>query len=312
MRAELLAPHPNHHVSPRRYEWCSRGRMSIKRLLAHLIGVPPRAHAVRPGTRCPRCAAEAGRLSLLTSTSAYLVCEACRHRWQHARRQGAAVLALTVAAFSTLTMSPAARTGSAASDAMARFLETPMGAHSYAASRRLEATGKGQHAWLDAHTDFSPATGLRYEVVAEGGSGYIRSRVLRALLEEERRLIARGATDAVAVSPENYRFTAAGVSGDDLVQVTLEPRRKDRSLIDGRMFLRPADGELVRIEGRLSKNPSFWTTRVDVVRSYRRINEVLVPVSLESIAQVRLVGRSTLRMTYQYSLVDGQPVRTGE
>jgi hypothetical protein len=32
------------------------------------------------------------------------------------------------------------------------------------------------------------------------------------------------------------------------------------------------------------------------------------PVTLESNAQMRLFGRSTLRMTYAYSEVDGRPV----
>jgi hypothetical protein len=35
---------------------------------------------------------------------------------------------------------------------------------------------------------------------------------------------------------------------------------------------------------------------------------VLMPVSLETTAQLRLLGASELRMTYQYSRVDEQPV----
>ncbi|MNC87494.1 hypothetical protein D3C83_32230 [compost metagenome] len=64
----------------------------------------------------------------------------------------------------------------------------------------------------------------------------------------------------------------------------------------------------MRIEGRLAKNPSFWMKRVDVVRSYARINGVLVPTVLESAAQMRFFGRSSLRMTYHYSEVDRAPV----
>ena len=89
--------------------------------------------------------------------------------------------------------------------------------------------------------------------------------------------------------------------------VAMQPLRKDRGLIAGRMFL-TAEGELRRIEGRLARNPSFWTTRVQVVRSYRRINGVLMPVSLDTSAHLRLLGASTLRMTYRYSHVDHRPV----
>jgi hypothetical protein len=43
-------------------------------------------------------------------------------------------------------------------------------------------------------------------------------------------------------------------------------------------------------------NPSQWIRRVAVVRSYRRINGALVPMSLESTAHLRLLGRSMLLM----------------
>lgn len=188
--------------------------------------------------------------------------------------------------------------------AMQKFLAQPTLPHSYRATRRLEAEGSGQRGWLDVRTDFTPAGGLNYEVTAEGGSRYVRARVLRTLLEEERRLIARGDSSRVAISSDNYTFTDDGIDENGLARVTLRPLRKERPLIRGRMFLTPGDGELVRVEGRLARNPSLWISRVDVVRSYRRINGALVPVSLESTAQLRLLGRSTLLMIYRYSEID--------
>ena len=194
-----------------------------------------------------------------------------------------------------------------AAEAMQRFLERTTKAHQYTASRRLEASGTGRHGWLDVQTEFSIDSGLSYEVTAEGGSGYIRSRVLRALLEEEQNLIARGRVTAVALSADNYQFTPEGVDDDGLAIVGMQPRRKDRSLIAGKMFV-TSDGSLVRIEGRLAKSPSFWVTRVNVVRSYRPINGVVMPVSLETTANLRLFGSSALRMTYRYAQVDDRPV----
>ena len=156
-------------------------------------------------------------------------------------------------------------------------------------------------------TDFSLASGLRYEVTAEGGSGYIRERVLRSLLEEEKKLIARGRTAGAAISKDNYAFTAEGINEERLAAVGIRPLRKERSLILGRMFL-TMDGVLRRVEGRLAKNPFFWVTRANVVRMYQRFNDVLMPVSLDTTAQLRLLGSSTLRMTYRYSQIDERPV----
>jgi len=192
--------------------------------------------------------------------------------------------------------------------AIDKFLAHSRTSHSYAGTRRLEASGSGQRGWLDARTDFTPEAGFQYVVTAEGGSGYIRSRVLRSLLEEERRLIAEGNSTHVSLSAANYRFGDESLAVEGLSRVAMTPRRKERALIAGHLFLRPDTGELVRVEGRLAKNPSFWVTRVEIVRSYERINDALMPVLLESTAQLRFLGRSALRMTYEYSAIDDQPI----
>ena len=194
-----------------------------------------------------------------------------------------------------------------AAAAMQHFLARPTMAHQYSASRRLEASGCGRQGWLDVQTEFTASSGLFYQVKAEGGSGYIRSRVLRSLLDEEQDLIARNRSATVALSAENYQFTPEGLNDEGLVIVQMQPLRKERPLIAGRMFL-TVDGDLVRVEGWLAKNPSFWVTRVNVVRSYRRINGVLMPVSLDTTAQLRLFGSSALRMTYRYARIDERAV----
>ena len=72
--------------------------------------------------------------------------------------------------------------------------------------------------------------------------------------------------------------------------------------------MQPGDGELTRIEGKLSKTPSFWTRRVDVIRKYERKAGVRVPISIESVAHVLIAGRSTFKMTYEYQTINGQHV----
>ena len=220
------------------------------------------------------------------------------------------LVALTVNAVSQTLSSapaPAAATDPRATAAMQSFLDRPTTAHQYSATRRLEASGSGHQAWLDVQTDFTVAAGLAYQVTAEGGSGYIRSRVLRSLLDEEQQLIARNGGATAAISAANYQLTPEGFTEEGLAVVAMRPLRKDRSLIAGKMFLSEA-GDLVRVEGRLAKNPSFWVTRVNLIRSYRRINGVTMPVSLETTAQLRLLGSSALKMTYRYAQVDERTV----
>jgi hypothetical protein len=232
------------------------------------------------------------------------------HSLPDAHRQIRLVLiALLVAAF-TLQGTAADVVNEDAAAAMHNFLERPAVTHRYRAERRLEASGSGQRGWLDVQTQFTVASGMKYEVTAEGGSGYIRSRVLRSMLDEEQEMLARGTAPSVAISAANYRFAPESLNEDGLAVVGMRPLRKDRNLIAGRVLL-TMDGDLLRIEGRLVKNPSFWVTRVELIKTYRRISGVLMPVSLETTAQLRLLGSSALRMTYHYSQIDERPVEAG-
>jgi hypothetical protein len=162
-------------------------------------------------------------------------------------------------------------------------------------------------AWMDVWTE-ADGSGFRYEIVASGGSDYVRRRVFMPALEAEGRMW--GVANHAAISPENYVFEDRGAEPTGLAWIALTPRRKDVLLVDGSIFLRPADGDLVRIEGSLSKTPSFWTRRVEIVRRYERIAGIRVPVEFQSVASVRIAGRSTFTMTYQYESVNGQHVGT--
>jgi hypothetical protein len=144
--------------------------------------------------------------------------------------------------------------------------------------------------------------------VAQGGSEYIRKHVFVAMLNAERKVWPDDDADASAFTADNYVFEDRGTQPDGLASILLKPRRKDTLLVDGSLFLRPDDAELIRIEGRLAKPPSFWTRRVDIVRCFQRLAGVRMPVTIDSVANVRIAGRSTFRMTYDYEMVNGQHV----
>jgi hypothetical protein len=181
--------------------------------------------------------------------------------------------------------------------------------HQYRALRRMHAQSErfDHEGWMDAWTEFDSG-GFRYQIVAERGSDTIRNKVLRALLKREQEMIAKGDFGRGELTPENYQF-GEETSDSDGRYVAITPKRKDVMLIDGRMVLSP-EGELLRVEGRLAKNPSFWTSQVQVIRHYARLDGVRVPIATESIAKVKLAGRSRLQVKYEYESVNGRPVRT--
>jgi hypothetical protein len=183
----------------------------------------------------------------------------------------------------------------------------------FRALRHLDARNEhfDKSAWMDVWTE-GTASGFTYEVVAEEGSDYIRSHIFREALETERRMWRSGEPDRAGVTPANYVFAEAVEQRDGLTSLSLKPRRHELLLVEGAMFLNPDDGELVRIEGRLSKTPSFWTKRVEIVRRYQRIAGVRMPVALESVAELRMAGNGIFRMTYEYESINGQTVGAPE
>ena len=187
-----------------------------------------------------------------------------------------------------------------------QFLARSGEPRAFKAVRRMDAENRGRRGWLEALTEYSAAEGFRYRITSEGGSEELRTRVLKAVLDGEHEASRVSEIERSALAPSNYRFAANGVDADGLAKVLLTPLRKEPALISGTMFLRPGDGTLVRVQGRLAKSPSFWVQDVEVVRTYKRFDGVVVPVAFQSKAQVRFLGEATLRVTYVYSEINGR------
>jgi hypothetical protein len=182
----------------------------------------------------------------------------------------------------------------------------------YRALRHLEAHNVhfGASATMDAWTEFDDTHGLRFQIVAESGNSYIRNHVLRAALESEQKMWSEREPQRASLTLDNYTFHDGGQADAGLAALGIKPRRKDVLLIDGSIYIHSEDGELARIEGHLSKSPSMWTRRVEIVTRYERLAGVRVPVSIESVAHILIAGRSTFKMTYEYESINGEHIGT--
>lgn len=182
----------------------------------------------------------------------------------------------------------------------------------YRALRRMHARSEkfGHEGWLDAWTQLDGRT-FTYQIVSERGSEYVRRKVLREMLERERQMIESGQAARGDLTSSNYEFTETGSAAGGERHVLLKPRRKDTMLVHGRMVLSEDGRDLLRVEGRLAKNPSFWTSLVNIVRRYARLGGVRVPVSIETTARIKLAGTSHLRVDYEYESINGRPVPPG-
>ena len=176
------------------------------------------------------------------------------------------------------------------------------------AFRELRAgTLNGKHqGWMDVETTVDPTGEFQWKVIGEGGSERTRIKVLREMMKAESEAAHRSPA-ATALTPANYTFHRRPRSGTGRIEIGLEPRRQDPRLIVGTLTVTD-DGTPVRLEGRLAKSPSFWVKSVAVVKRYELIQGVSLPTSVESIADVKLVGQSSFSMRYRYHEVNGQAV----
>jgi hypothetical protein len=179
----------------------------------------------------------------------------------------------------------------------------------YRAFRRLEGglSNSEKRGWLEAWTEYQPGRGFTYEVVSEGGSAYVRDKILRGVLANEQKLIAAGKRVRTSLDGRNYVFEDGGLTDDGLQKIVLKPAKKSDGIINGSVLLEPGSGLLTKMQGRLVKSPSFWLRDVDVTWTFAHVNGVAVPVEMTSTGRVRMFGRSNLTMTYEYVSIAGQP-----
>lgn len=178
----------------------------------------------------------------------------------------------------------------------------------YRAFRRLEGgiANSDKRGWMEAWTEFKPGRGFTFEVAGEGGSEYVRNKILRGMLTTEQNLLASGKRLRASLESKNYAFADGGIE-DGVQRILLKPAKKSDGIVNGMAFVDPDSGLLTKLQGRLVKSPSFWIRDVDVTWKFTHVNGRVLPVEMSSNGRVRMFGRSNFKMTYQYESIDGEP-----
>ena len=209
--------------------------------------------------------------------------------------------------FTLVAISIAPVAGTAQDEPLLALQEAPV--TQYRALRKMHARNEkfGQEAWIEAWTELN-GTSFNYEITSERGSEYIRNKVLKTMLMREQELVNRGESGRAEISSENYAFQESGEAQDGFRYVLLKPKRKDMLLVNGRMVLNPQGTELLRVEGTLAKNPSFWTSSVNIVREFAMVEGIRVPVTTATVAKLKLAGQAHLDVRYEYETINRRRV----
>jgi hypothetical protein len=147
-----------------------------------------------------------------------------------------------------------------------------------------------------------------FVTIAEEGSGLVRRLVLNRLMESEVSTAAGKEYHDSSITPANYAFRILGqenLGAHHCFVVEAIPKRKDKYLFEGKIWIDSAEFAVVKIAGHPAKNLSFWITRADFVRQYERIGEFWLPVKDETFVDVKFYGKKILSIEHHIDSVNG-------
>ena len=171
----------------------------------------------------------------------------------------------------------------------------------------LDLKGK-VHAQEIGRMEYRAPDKKTFVVTSEGGSGLIRRAALNPLISSEIEAAAGQERHDSAISPANYSLDLLGeqqVGPYRCFVARAVPKRKDKYLFEGKLWIDVNDYAVVRIEGHPAKKLSFWIERADFVRQYQKIDKFWLPEKDETFVQVRLYGKKVLTIEHQDYVVNG-------
>jgi len=161
----------------------------------------------------------------------------------------------------------------------------------YKLSDRERSKTKAQ---VFAEVSFVPPNFKKYAIQQTSGIGLGEIIVRRMLASEAEIAREYGSTD---ISPDNYDFRflrEEEASGQRCYVLELVPRRKDKHLLRGKIWVDAKTYLIHRTEGEPAKTPSWWLRDVRIAFLYGDVGGMWLQTALEATASVRILGQYTM------------------
>ncbi len=211
-------------------------------------------------------------------------------------------LALSVTIVAASSASGQTRAGSPSAEAIAASMKKARVANRarlrpYVVTRVYKLfgdDGSDEKSEVTADVTFTPPHLKQYAIVESTGSS-LGLKIVRKMLDGETQIVRDfGATD---LSLANYQFRLLGeepLAGRRCFIVELSPRRKEKKLLRGNMWIDADTYLLRRVEAEPAKDPSFWLTDVRLELVYGDVEGMWLQVSSQFTTNVRIFGRYTI------------------
>jgi hypothetical protein len=189
--------------------------------------------------------------------------------------------------------------------------------HNYSVTRTYEIqTPEGK---LAAQTvvrmDYRAPDAKTFEKTSEKGSGIVRHLVFDRLMDSESESSTGKEHRDSALTPANYDFRLLGaedVGPYHCFVLEVIPKRKDKYLFEGKVWIESHDFAVARIEGHPAKKLSFWVNRADFVREYQKVDEFWLPLRDETQVDVKIYGKRVLTIEHgPYVIPDKRELTSG-
>ena len=134
-----------------------------------------------------------------------------------------------------------------------------------------------------------PPDSKQYQIESSSGTG---EKVLRDILSRE----TEQPRDAQRkeLSLENYDFQLLGeemLNGRRCYLLGLNPRREEKDLLRGKIWVDAGNYNILRIEGSPAKTPSWWIRDLHILMNFAEVDGMWLRTFTHAVANVRFKGR---------------------
>jgi len=147
-----------------------------------------------------------------------------------------------------------------------------------------------QKASVVASITVLPPDNRHYQI--ESSNGGVGEKVLRDILIRE----TEAPKDArrKELSLDNYDFQLLGqeqMDGRRCYLIALNPRREEKDLLRGKLWVDAETFNIHRVQGSLMKNPSWWIHDVQILMSFAEVDGMWLRTFTQAVANVRFKGK---------------------
>lgn len=158
------------------------------------------------------------------------------------------------------------------------------------------------HAEESGRMEYRAPDKKTFVVTSEKGSSLIRRLALNPLIASEIEAASGKQRHDSSITAANYTLKLLGeqqVGSSHCFVAQAVPKRSDKYLFEGTVWIDAQDYAVARIEGHPAKKLSFWIEQADFVREYQKVDGFWLPRRDETFVHVKLYGRKVLTIDHQ-------------